>query len=294
MKSIKVFLVSFIKMIRLHQWVKNLLIFLPILLAGVTSHSSFLLTLKGFIAFSLIASSFYVFNDLNDIHEDREHPEKKNRPIAANEVSKLLAKFCFLILFISGISISLSLNIEFQSTIVAYCLLNILYSRHLKYYAILDLLVVTSFYTIRLIGGALLNNLVISNWLITFSVFFFLFLAIIKRRVELYNSDKVNINAGKYRKEDMPFLSQLSVFSGLISVLVICLYIDSRSAEIIYGHPQYLWLLPIFMLYWIIEILYKTERNMVGYDPVIYALKNPTTYICALIFMCVMFISSLD
>lgn len=281
-------------MIRLHQWVKNLLIFLPVFLAGVFSSYSFLETFKGFIAFSLIASSFYIFNDLNDINEDKKHPEKKNRPIAAKKVSELWAKFYFLVLFILGIFISLSLNIEFQFTIATYCVLNILYSRYLKHFAILDLMIVSSFYTIRLISGAVLNNLLISNWLITFSVFFFLFLALIKRRVELNNSDKENINAGKYRKEDLPFLAQLSVFSGLISVLVICLYIDSRSAEIIYGQPQYLWLLPILMLYWIIEILFKTERNLVGYDPVIYALKNPTTYLCAFIFICVMFISSLN
>ncbi len=129
----------------------------------------------------------------------------------------------------------------------------------------------------------------LSNWLLTFSVFFFLFLAAIKRWIEIQKMNLDSISGRGYLVSDKGFVSQLSYFSGLISVLVICFYIESRQAELIYNSSQLLWFIPLVLLYWVLETLFKVERNYVNDDPVKYALQSKTSYIAVISFALILY-----
>ena len=132
-----------------------------------------------------------------------------------------------------------------------------------------------------------------SNWLLTFSVFFFLFLAAVKRWIELKKINTKTMHGRGYQMNDMPFVSQISYFSGLISVLIICLYIESQQAQALYDSSKMLWFIPIILLYWILETLFKVERGMVDDDPVKYAIKSKTSYVALMGFVIILFLTSI-
>ena len=144
---------------------------------------------------------------------------------------------------------------------------------------IVDILTLSSLYLLRIIAGGALLDIALSNWLLTFSVFFFLFLASVKRWVELNKQSSEVLSGRGYKRSDKSFISNLSYFSGLISVLVICLYIESQQALSLYQNSKILWLVPIILLYWILETLFKVERGQIDDDPVKYALKSKNSYI---------------
>ena len=277
------FFIRLIKLIRVHQWSKNLLLFLPSILAMSASFNGLVQTFAGFIAFSLTASAFYIFNDLLDIENDREHIKKKYRPLAAGDIQILDSATCFFSMIAASIIISLYLEPTFQLILLLYAILTFTYSKLLKKIPVLDIITLASLYVIRIVGGASITNLDVSNWLFTFSAFFFLFLASVKRWIEIENSSGLSIAHRGYTKKDLNFITHLSYFCGLISVLIICLYIDSQQAALIYTNSQILWFIPIIFLYWIVETLFLVSRSKVDDDPVVYALKSKTSYICAIL-----------
>jgi 4-hydroxybenzoate polyprenyltransferase len=162
------------------------------------------------------------------------------------------------------------------------------YSKLLKKIPVVDLVTLACLYLLRIIGGASITSLEISNWLITFSVFFFLFLAGIKRWIEIERSSGALLSSRGYVKEDINFMTHLSYFCGLISVLIICLYIDSQQASMLYSNSRILWFIPMILLFWIIETLFLVTRKKVDDDPVLYALKSKTSYVCC-IFLIIIF-----
>ncbi|MDC1110381.1 UbiA family prenyltransferase [Gammaproteobacteria bacterium] len=277
-----------LKLMRVHQWSKNILLFLPIILAASFSQEILINTFLGFTAFSLLASSFYIFNDLMDIENDRNHSSKKNRPLASGNFSItnsiILSSVC---LFFAAL-IALQLNTSFQSILTFYAIANFTYSKFLKKIPVVDIITLACLYLVRIIGGATISNVELSNWLITFSVFFFLFLATVKRWIEIEKSSSLLFFSRGYVKEDISFLENLSYFCGLISVLIICLYIDSQQAALIYSNSKFLWFIPLVFLYWIVETLFLATRKEVDDDPVVYALKSKTSYFC-LIFLTIIF-----
>lgn len=281
-----------IKTIRVHQWAKNLLIFIPAILSlklftDLPEH-----LVSGFFAFSFVASAFYILNDLFDIENDRAHHSKKNRSFASGSLS-ITAGFFIFILFISlAIIISIKLPQAFQLLLFLYAVATFTYSKYLKKIPILDIMTLSSFYLLRVITGGALADVTISNWLLTFSVFFFLFLASVKRWVEL---DKINtevLSGRGYQSSDIQFISNLSYFSGLISVLVICLYIETQQALELYNESKLLWFIPMILLYWVLETLFKVERSQIDDDPVKYALKSKTSYISLLGFIAILLFSA--
>ena len=156
---------------------------------------------------------------------------------------------------------------------------------------ILDILTLSSLYLLRIISGGALIDIFLSNWLLTFSVFFFLFLASVKRWIELNRQTSEVLSGRGYKNSDRSFISNLSYFSGLISVLVICLYIESQQALTLYNNSKILWLAPIILLYWILETLFKVERGQIDDDPVKYALKSRTSYISLSGFILILLLS---
>lgn len=275
-------------LMRVHQWSKNLLLFLPLILATSFSSLSILKTFAGFISFSLMASSFYIFNDLLDIENDRNHLSKKHRPLSSGNFSIEKGIIFFLVFLLFSTIIALSLSLSFQLILLCYAITTFTYSKLLKKIPVVDLVTLACLYLLRIIGGASITSLEISNWLITFSVFFFLFLAGIKRWIEIERSSGALLSSRGYVKEDINFMTHLSYFCGLISVLIICLYIDSQQASMLYSNSRILWFIPMILLFWIIETLFLVTRKKVDDDPVLYALKSKTSYVCC-IFLIIIF-----
>ncbi len=282
-----------IKTIRVHQWVKNVLIFIPAILSLSLFADSAGYLLSGFFAFSFVASAFYIINDLFDIENDRLHRSKKHRSFASGSLTITQGFIVFIFLIASAICISIRLPQAFQLLLLFYGLATFTYSKYLKKIVILDILTLSSLYLLRIITGGALLDITLSNWLLTFAVFFFLFLASVKRWVEL-NRQRSKVLSGRgYKSSDNSFISNLSYFSGLISVLVICLYIESQQALAFYNESRVLWFAPIILLYWILETLLKVERGQIDDDPVKYALKSKTSYI-ALASLIIIFLVSLN
>jgi len=282
-----------IKTIRVHQWVKNLLIFIPAILSLKPFVDLLEVLVSGFFAFSFIASAFYILNDLFDIENDRVHHSKKHRAFASGSLSINQGFFIFIFLIVAAILISISLPQAFQLLLLLYAVATFTYSKYLKKLVILDILTLSSLYLLRLIIGGALAEITISNWLLTFSVFFFLFLASVKRWVEL-NKLNVEVISGRgYQISDKSFVTNLSYFSGLVSILVICLYIESQQALTLYNQSKILWLIPIILLYWVLETLFKVERGQIDEDPVKYALKSKTSYISLIGFIIIFLLSTI-
>ena len=281
-----------IKTIRVHQWVKNVLIFIPSILSFSPFIDSIGYLLSGFFAFSFIASAFYIINDLFDIENDRLHHSKKNRSFASGSLTITQGFFIFIILIFSAVFISISLPKAFQLLLIFYALATFTYSKYFKKIVILDILTLSLLYLLRIITGGALLDITLSNWLLTFSVFFFLFLASVKRLVELNRNSSKFLSGRGYKISDKTFISNLSYFSGLISVLVTCLYIESQQALTLYNESKILWLIPIILLYWILETLFKLERGQIEDDPVKYALKSKTSYISLASLIIIFLVSS--
>ena len=282
-----------IKTIRVHQWVKNLLIFIPAILSLKPFLDLLGYLVSGFFAFSFIASAFYILNDLFDIENDRVHHSKKNRAFASGSLSINRGFFIFSFLIAAAVLISISLPQAFQLLLLLYAVATFTYSKYLKKLVILDILTLSSLYLLRVITGGALVEISISNWLLTFSVFFFLFLASVKRWVELNRLNTEVMTGRGYQISDKSFVSNLSYFSGLISILVICLYIESQQAISLYSQSKMLWLIPIILLYWVLETLFKVERGQIDEDPVKYALKSKTSYISVVGFFIVFLLSTI-
>ena len=281
-----------LKTIRVHQWVKNALLFVPAILALEPLFYISESLIVGFFAFSFTASAFYIFNDLFDIENDRNHHSKKYRSFASGTLSILHGFFIFCLLMFAAMILALNLPQSFQICLILYVTLSFLYSKYLKKIPILDIFILSYLYLIRIISGGVLVGIDISNWLLTFSVFFFLFLASIKRWVELKRLNSASMPGRGYQLSDISFMSQLSYFSGLISVLIICLYIESQQELALYNSSIMLWFIPVILLYWILETLFKVERNQVDDDPVKYALKSKTSYFSLLGFIIILLASS--
>ena len=282
-----------IRAARVYQWVKNLLIFIPAILSLKTFVDSLGYLISGFFAFSFIASAFYILNDLFDLENDREHHSKKNRAFASGSLSIVQGFFIFIFLIAAAVLISISLPQAFQLLLLLYAVATFTYTKYLKKLVILDILTLSSLYLLRLITGGVLVEITISNWLLTFSVFFFLFLASVKRWVELNRLNTEMVTGRGYQISDKSFVTNLSYFSGLISILVICLYIESQQALTLYNQSKILWFIPIILLYWVLETLFKVERGQIDEDPVKYALKSKTSYISLFGFIIIFLLSSI-
>jgi len=279
---------SFIRLIRLHQWVKNLLLFAPMILGKLYGLDKFPDLVLAFISFSLMASSFYIFNDLLDIESDRQHASKKYRPFAAGEISIQSGIIIFPLLIFSSIVLAWNLSFNFQIILILYAISTFMYSKHFKGVPILDIFLLSYLYVLRIIAGVLIIDADVSSWLITFSVFFFLFLASIKRYIEISKSSDKSLSSRGYVSNDKNFIFQLSSFSGLISVLVICFYIDSQQALEIYSSVYALWFIPFILMYWIINILFNAHRGSVHDDPVVYVITDKKSYLCLIIFLMIL------
>jgi 4-hydroxybenzoate polyprenyltransferase/phosphoserine phosphatase len=270
---------SYLRALRPVQWVKNLLVFVPLLatLESATA-SAFARSFGVFFAFGLVASSVYVLNDLLDLSADRQHPRKRRRPWAAGLLPLQHAFALIALLLSSGVALAWLVSPLVAALLAFYWLCTNLYSFWLKRVPLLDTLVLAGLYTIRILTGAAAIGVVPSVWLLSFSMFFFLSLALAKRHAELLESGDGTteraIPGRGYRPEDLTVLVSQGSASGYAAVLVLALYIDSGGVREHYRHPEVIWLICPLVLYWINKLWLNSQRREISDDPVIWALTN--------------------
>ena len=276
-----------LRAMRPHQWVKNLLLFLPLLLAHqVTELGRFWTLLGAFFIFSGCASAVYLLNDVVDLDADRRHPTKRNRPVAAGAISVGLALAMVVILLGAALAASCWLmSWAFTGMLGVYLLLTTAYSFHFKRTLFLDVLVLAGLYTHRILTGGVVAGVEVSHWLMGFSMFFFISLALVKRYVELRRLPEGQPDSGNrrfYLAEDADMIQTIGLVSGYLSVLVLCMYISSNVVETLYPNSTLLWLIAPVLLYWITRLWLLARRGLVSEDPVAAALTDANSYFVGL------------
>lgn len=277
---------ALLKLLRPWQWVKNLLVFAPLLFAHQVSDSS--LVLQGLIAFaalSLVASAVYVINDWADVEADRLHPIKKNRPVASGVISSRLCWPIAIALILGGFAIAIGIsNSQFTYALATYFVLTTGYTFYLKRMVIVDVLLLAVLYTLRIVAGGLATDTDVSEWLLAFSMFIFSSLAFAKRYSELYRvneegSDRDSANRRGYRVSDLPGVEMMGIVTGYLSVLVLALYVKRDSDDSLYAYPQFLWGVCVCMMYWVSRLWIRARRGELNEDPVAFTLKDPASWI---------------
>ncbi|WP_434053753.1 MAG: UbiA family prenyltransferase [Roseibium sp.] len=267
-----------LKAMRPHQWLKNTLIFVPAVMAHeIFIGSVFLSAVLAFVAFSLSASAIYILNDLLDLEADRNHKTKWKRPFASGELSIPNGLALALGSIVAAFLISTALPIGFAGILALYLVITTAYSFSVKRMLLLDVFVLAGLYTIRVLAGGVAASIEYSFWLLAFSVFFFLSLALVKRFTELQHvgeSASREVTGRGYRHVDLETISQAGMTSGFASVLVLALYIQSPAIERAYSVPQMIWLLCPLILYIIMRIWILARRDEMHEDPIVFILKD--------------------
>lgn len=278
------------KELRIYQWLKNLLLFLPILLAHEFELILYFDLFIAFIAFSLTASSVYIFNDLLDLESDRSHPEKKNRPLASGKLSIITGFFLFPVLLIVSFTFAYFFgDIELFIFLSIYFAVTTAYSVALKKIYILDLVILSSLYTLRLVAGGVIVDIPLSSWLINFSIFLFLSLASLKRYTEVLKSKEDTTKFGRgYRRKDANIISIAGIASGFISLLIFALYLNSPQVLELYKYPDILIGIIPLLVYWLLRLWIKSERGIMSSDPIAFTFTDKASYIVFI--LCVLLI----
>ena len=276
------------KAVRAHQWLKNLLVFVPMLMAHrMTGIHLWADVLLAFISFSLCASSVYLFNDLFDLPADRLHPRKHKRPFASGDLSIIQGLLLTPVLLLAAFAIAISwLPLAFSLVLAAYYALTVSYSLWLKSVVILDAVILAGLYTLRIIGGAAAIGIGASFWLLAFSIFLFFSLALVKRYSELLalrQRGQLTTHGRGYHVEDLVMLMGFGVASGFLAVLVSAFYINSTKVQALYMHPTVLWPVSPILLYWISRIWLITHRGGMHDDPVVFAATDKGSWVVAAI-----------
>lgn len=268
------------KALRLHQWLKNLLIFVPLLAAH--KYNQWLLlfdALLAFFVFGLCASSVYILNDLLDLRDDRHHARKKSRPFAAGRLSIQSGLIAALLLLAASFGLALwQLPLAFTIGLACYYVLTLTYSLWLKRRMVIDVITLAALYTLRIIVGALALGIGLSFWLLAFSMFMFLSLALVKRYAELFqvrNKSKGDKARGRgYFADDLPMIASLGAASGYMAVMVLALYINDAHTTQLYRHQEVIWLACPLLLTWISRVWMLAHRGSMNEDPVIFAVRD--------------------
>ncbi len=269
-----------LKAIRLHQWAKNVLLFIPLVLAHEVANLPLLgAALAAFVAFGLLASSVYVQNDLLDLEADRHHARKRFRPFAAGTLPIRFGLLLAPLLIVLSVATALFLPPAFIAVLGLYFVTTVSYSFYFKRKPILDVLLLSLLYTLRIVAGGAAIGVAVSPWLLAFSMFFFLNLAYVKRFSELRElPGESSLRARGYTRTDLEGLADLGVSSGYVSILVVALYINSPEVRTLYATPEALWLLCPLLVYWVSRVWLLARRGKMHDDPVVFALRDRVSY----------------
>jgi len=267
-----------LRALRVHQWSKNLLLFVPLLTAFSFQDINKLIAITlAFFAFSLTASATYLGNDLWDLDSDRAHPRKKYRPFASAQIPILTGVALAAGLLILGLIIAVNVSLNFFWMLLLYLLVTTIYTWALKAYVLIDVLVLSLLYTLRIIAGMVVLEVPASSWLLAFSVFIFFSLALVKRCSELVALQQRGIETtpGRdYRRTDLVVLWPLGIGSALSAVVIFGLFISAPETQVRYTSPQGLWLVAIGLIYWLARLWIKTARGEMYDDPLVFAVRD--------------------
>ena len=276
---------TWMKALRVHQWLKNLLIFVPLLASGRFRDLELLAQAAlAFASFSLFASAVYVVNDMVDLQSDRLHRTKRMRPFASGALPLSAGVAAAPVLVIAALGLALLLPALFLATLLGYALATTLYSFALKRQVIVDVMLLAGLYTMRILAGSAATDIRPSFWLLAFSTFIFLCLAMTKRYSELreaIDQDKTLSGRG-YLPSDLPVVLALGSASGFVSVLILALYTQSLVVPELYPAPEWIWLVPPLLLYWVARLWLKAGRGEIDDDPVLFAARDWQSLVVAI------------
>ncbi|MBE7731949.1 UbiA family prenyltransferase [Devosia faecipullorum] len=273
--------------IRPHQWVKNVLVFVPLLVSGEYNNlSAWFYAGLAFIAFSLTASAIYILNDLSDLEADRLHARKRLRPFASGALPVVWGFVMAPVLLGAGIVTALVAG--GLPYLLLYAVLSISYSLDLKKRTFFDVFALAALYTVRLFGGGEMSGQSPSVWLLAFSVFLFLGLALMKRMAELVGTTADKLKRRGYKQIDQPLLMSAGIASSFGAALVLALYLDSDAVGLVYVEPVRLWLIVPMMLFWQLKLWHKTLHGRMTDDPIVFAARDRVSWIIgAMTLVCV-------
>jgi 4-hydroxybenzoate polyprenyltransferase/phosphoserine phosphatase len=286
------------KAMRMHQWLKNALIFVPLL----ASHrfTQFDLMRDGvfaFFCFGLCASSVYILNDLLDLGDDRHHKSKCNRPFARGRLSIKAGLIFVPTLLVAAFGAALLLlPWQFSAVMAAYYGLTLAYSLQLKRLMAVDVIVLAMLYTTRIIAGVAAFNLTLTFWILAFSMFIFLSLAMVKRYAELRDArvrEVTTMARGRgYYPGDLDMIASLGASSGYLAVMVLALYIQDAKTTALYVTPHVIWLACPLLLFWVTRVWMLTHRGQMNEDPVVFAIRDRTSQLIGAVFLLMFWIAA--
>lgn len=272
---------AWLRALRAYQWAKNLLLFVPLLTAHRLDAGALGAASMAFLAFCLAASVVYLGNDLLDLRDDRRHPSKRRRALAAGEVPIAGALLAMPLLAVAAAAACTVLPPAFGALLGAYLVANLAYSSWLKRVALADVFALAGLYTLRIFAGAAAVGVPVSDWLAAFSLFAFFSIALAKRYVEVQGvaaRREAQVGGRGYVAGDGPLLAMLGVASASLAVLVLALYVTSPQVAALYRHPGLLWILVPTVLYWLARLWLHAHRGRLDEDPLIFALRDPASW----------------
>lgn len=271
---------TWLKLLRVHQWSKNILMFVPLMLAHQYSNVDAVITaIQAFICMGLVASATYIINDLSDLDADRQHATKRFRPLASGAISVGSGIAMAGVLGLVGVIGAIAIDPMFAVVVGAYILLTIAYSLRLKAIALLDVFVLGLLFTLRILMGIVLLHVPPSPWIIVFSLFFFFSLSMAKRHVEIVRAAERGqigrIKGRGYLPSDAPLTLCLGVSSSTVAITLLFLYVanDAYPAGA-YTSPQWLWAVSPLVFLWTTRIWMKSHRGLLDDDPINFALND--------------------
>jgi 4-hydroxybenzoate polyprenyltransferase len=279
------------KALRVYQWAKNTLVFVPAITAHQMSFATLGSALLAFLAFSACASGAYLMNDLLDLAADRQHPTKRHRALAAGDLPISSALLAIPALWVFAVAASLCISVTFLGVLAAYLATTIAYSLVLKRKMLVDVVTLAGLYCLRIVAGAVAAGVVLSEWLMVFSLFVFTSLALIKRFSELsmrQGEGLADPSNRDYRITDLHIIAAMAAASAMNAVTVFALYVSSSAVTPLYSRPWMLWLLAPLLLYWFGRALMIAHRREMPDDPIIYAFRDGASRTTVAAMVCIM------
>lgn len=267
--------------LRAHQWLKNLLLFVPLITAfRLTDAASLAAAFGAFVAFCMVASGGYLANDLLDLSADRGHPTKRHRPLAAGALPVQSAALASAVLLGAGLALALAVSAGLAGWVALYAVLTLAYSMWIKRVATFDLIALAALYTLRVLAGGAAIGVEVSFWLLAFSVFLFFSLATVKRCAELVSlraREKASAARRGYEASDLEVLKSIGIATSVAAVLVLALYVQTPDVVQRYGAPRALWLMQAGLLAWLAHLWLVTWRGRMHDDPLVFAIRDRTS-----------------
>jgi 4-hydroxybenzoate polyprenyltransferase len=286
---------ALVRALRPHQWVKNLLVFVPVVLDHKLFHAETMARAgTAFFAFCCAASGAYILNDVFDLEADRRHPTKRHRPFAAGTLNPTLGFVLVPALLVIAVAASWSLPRGFLELLVLYVVLTSAYSLHLKRIAVVDVLLLAGLYTLRVLAGIAAAEVRFSTWLLAFAMFLFLSLAFLKRYTEVSAMEGAateQVRRRGYIRGDREWLGSMGGASGYLSVLVLALYINSEQVVALYRRPLALWLACPLLLFWTSRMWLLAHRGRIHDDPIVATVRDPASYVIGALVALVMYLA---